>query len=175
MSATNRGAVRNPRDFYATPEAAFKPLLPYLPVYRRFYEPACGDGRLVRWLRDSGRECDGADLEPQDPAFPIRDFLKDTTPREFVITNPPFSIAEEFLKHALEFSPEVLFLLRLNFLGSVRRHELLNRQPPAAMFVLSKRPSFTGRGTDACEYAWIYWGKRFEGIFFPAVQNRSKP
>jgi len=27
------------------------------------------------------------------------------------------------------------------------------------MFVLSKRPSFTGKGTDATDYAWFVWDK----------------
>ena len=30
---------------------------------------------------------------------------------------------------------------------------------PTALHVLSKRPSFTGKGTDATDYAWYVWDK----------------
>lgn len=168
MSATNRGAVRNPRDFYATPELAFAPLLSYLPTAGVcFWEPACGDGRIVRWLRDSGRVADGADIEPQDSGFRKRDFLKDQTRRDFIITNPPFSMGLEFASHATACANEVLLLLRINFLGSVVRREWLRQHEPAAIFVITPRPSFTGGGSDACEYAWFYWGSRFRGVHHP--------
>lgn len=164
MSATNRGAVRNPQDFYATPEGAFRPLLDILPRDVDFWEPAQGDGRLVRWLQESGRRAAGADLSTGT------DFLKDRTGRDFIITNPPFSIVCQkdytgFLPHALDRSAEVMFLLRLNYLGGQYRRRFFLAHEPAAIFVLSKRPRFHGAsGTDACEYGWFYWGHRYHGI-----------
>ncbi len=169
MSATGRGAVRNAQDFYATPEVAFRPLLSILPTDVAYWEPAQGDGRLVRLLTESGRRAAGADLTTGT------DFLKDETRREFIITNPPFSIvclraskttiSGGFLPHALAHAPEVMFLLRLNYLGAVFRRDFFKANEPAALFVLSDRPKFHGAsGTDACEYAWFYWGQRFNGI-----------
>lgn len=169
MSATNRGAKRAARDFYATPEAAFRPLLNYLHFDVYFWEPACGDGRIVRWLLESGRRACGADLHPGNGCAIIRDFLTDPSRRQFIITNPPFSLALEFCNHALTHAPEVMMLLRLNFLASQLRRPWWAVHEPDALFVLSERPSFGknkhGRkGTDACEYAWFYWGSRFRGI-----------
>ncbi len=154
MSATGRGTNRDPKDFYATPHAAFAPLLDILPRDVAFWEPCAGDGRLISWLLASGRNADGSDLFPQplpasiDPeSSPIYDvdpvdYLKDTTPREFVITNPPFSVAFEMCQHALQHSDEFMFLLRLSFLESEERGEWLSAHEPAALFVLKKRPSF---------------------------------
>lgn len=158
MSSTNRGAVRNPADFYATPEAAFKPLLPYLPVTPDYWEPACGDRRLIWWLQDSGRTADGDDLNTG------YDFLKDQERRAFIITNPPFSLAHEFCQHALAYAEEVALLLRLNFLGSQKRRDWWRANEPTALFILSKRPDFTGGGGDSCEYAWFVWSARFNGL-----------
>ena len=162
MSATNRGALRRERDFYPTPESAFKPLLEkVLPVNVRFYEPARGDGRLVEWLRVSGRDAYGSDLAQ---GF---DFLKrkKSFQRDFIITNPPFSLAQEFVTHALTLSDDVMMLLPLGFLGSQKRRDWFVVNEPAALFVLSQRPSFTGDGkTDAADYAWFYWGNRWGGI-----------
>lgn len=160
MSSTNRGAVRKPADFYATPKEAFMPLLAYLPppCAVDYWEPACGDNRLITWLRESGRHADGSDLSLGT------NFLKDFTRRQFIITNPPFSLAQEFCQHALVYSEEVCMLLRLNFLGAQKRRDWWMAHEPNALFVLSKRPDFTGDGGDSCEYAWFYWGNRFRGI-----------
>lgn len=167
MSATNRGSERNPRDFYATPESAFAPILPLLPTDVDFWESAQGDGRLVRWLTSSGRRAAGADLVTGT------DFLADETRRDFIITNPPFSIVLRrdgtgFLPHALAHAPEVMFLLRLNYLGGQYRKAFFRQHEPAAIFVLSERPRFhSASGTDACEYGWFYWGPRWSGIRHP--------
>jgi hypothetical protein len=169
MSATNRGTERNAQDFYSTPESAFKPLLEFLPYDVDYWEPAQGDGRLVQWLTSAGRRAAGADLSQGT------DFLKDTRRRQFIITNPPFSIVclrgefagveGGFLPHALSLAPEVMFLLRLNYLGARYRRDFFRAHEPSAIFVLSERPRFHGAsGTDACEYGWFYWGKRWRGI-----------
>ena len=161
MSSTHRGAERNPRDFYATPESAFKPVLQYLPRKPRYWEPAQGDGRLVRMLQSSGRRAAGADLATGT------DFLKDNRRREFILTNPPFSLAFEFLEHSLELAPEVMLLLRLNFLGSSKRRDFFRLNEPNAIFVITPRPSFSRGGNDSCEYGWFYWGRRYQGIKHP--------
>jgi hypothetical protein len=161
MSATCRGAKRHDADFYVTPESAFKPLLSFIPLVGQVWEPACGDGRLIKWMLENGLGADGNDLSNG------YDFLKDVTPREAIVTNPPFSLALEFCDHALDCSLDVFMLLRLNFLASKKRQEWWRRNPPAALFVLSERPSFTDNGkTDATDYAWFYWGKIHKGIFF---------
>lgn len=191
MSATNRGAKRTPRDFYATPESAFKPLLPILPRGSTYWEPACGDGRIIRWLEADGFHASGSDLVHG------WDFFKDTTQRDFILTNPPFSVAHGFCEHALPHAREVMFLLPLNFLGSLKRRQWHQRNEVNALFPLADRPNFamhvkcadcghseyfpieTKRPkacsscasheisistSDSNEYAWFYWGRRFSGI-----------
>lgn len=158
MSSTNRGAVRRDADAYMTPREAFMPLLLHLHRDVAYWEPACGDGRLIRWMREDGLEADGADLNSG------YDFLKDATVRQAIITNPPFSLALEFCDHARRHAPEVLMLLRLNFLGAKKRYQWWRRNEPSAIFVLSERPDFTGGGGDSCEYAWFAWGIRYSGI-----------
>lgn len=182
MSATNRGTVRDEKDFYATPRAAFAPLLDILPPtlppdcadnLSGYYEPCAGDGRIIRWLRESGRHADGADLFPQfsHHAYPLTpvDYLKDETPRQFVLTNPPFGIAFEMCQHAKKHAREFMFLLRLSFLESDERGEWLSANEPSALFVLKKRPSFVmacrcskasirddgNPYTRGCKHSWI--------------------
>ena len=194
MSATGRGAVRNEHDFYATPEDAFKPLLPTLRSVQAdwFWEPACGDGRLCRWMNEAHLQARGNDL------IAGYDFLQDEADYPCIITNPPFSLAFEFCQHAVNHAGHVFLLLRLNFLASGRRRSWFVEHEPDALFILSDRPGFVmacrcglnkrhrwtlpigsqrpkqcpecGHGkvivstSDACEYAWYYWGRSHRGI-----------
>lgn len=48
------------------------------------------------------------------------------------------------------------FLLRLNWLASQKRAFWLRKNTPS-VYVLPKRPSFTGKGTDATDYCWAVW------------------
>lgn len=160
MSSTNRGSIRNPKDFYPTPDFSFKPLLPHLDRRGIFWEPAKGDGRLVRWMIEFGLEADGDDIETGC------DYLDDNTPRHTVITNPPFSFAFEFCKNAISTAQNIYFLLPLNFLGSQKRKDWFENHEPQSIFILSKRPSFRPDGrTDSNEYGWFYWGNRHIGIW----------
>lgn len=73
------------------------------------------------------------------------------------------------MKKSLELAPEVLLLLPLNFLGAFYRKEFLSAHEPAALFVITPRPSFGKnkhgkKGTDSNEYAWFYWGPRWRGV-----------
>lgn len=158
MSSTNRGSKRADADAYFTPEPAFRPLLPHLKGGIDIWEPASGDGRLIRWLREAGHDADGDDLNNG------YDFLKDNRVRGCILTNPPFSLALEFCNHARRHAPEVIMLLRLNFLGAQKRYDWWRNNEPSALYILSERPDFTGGGGDSTEYAWFCWGVRYSGI-----------
>lgn len=179
MSATGRGARRKKRDFYETPAWCTHAILGYLVKHtwiedRSFIsalEPACGSGAISDVLLSTFNHriklCE-FDLSPKGnakkrAAFRLN-FLK-TSPTagyDLVISNPPYSLAEEFIKHSLRWvhdDGKVAMLLRLNFLESQKRASWLRQHTPD-VYVLPRRPSFTGGGTDATAYAWMVWHKR---------------
>jgi hypothetical protein len=87
---------------------------------------------------------------------------------DLVIGNPPYEHAEEFIRHSLfrlSKRGEMIFLLRLAFLASHSRGAGLWREsPPMIVYVLGKRPSFTGNGkTDATDYALFHWRAGYTG------------
>lgn len=51
----------------------------------------------------------------------------------------------------------LIFLLRTNFLESEKRFKWWQEHPLSGLYTLHKRPSFTGRGTDATSYSWFVW------------------
>lgn len=83
---------------------------------------------------------------------------------DFIITNPPFSLALEFVvKAVVETRTTTAMLLPLNWLGTEDRNEFLRHRTPD-VYVLPDRPSFTGCGTDSVTYGWFVWPRgREEG------------
>jgi hypothetical protein len=80
------------------------------------------------------------------------------------VSNPPFSQADKMVFKTVNYLKEqpqgglAAFLLRLNWLGSLKRTPWLQKNPPDKLLIMTPRPSFTGKGTDATEYAWLIWG-----------------
>ena len=170
MSSTNRGAERRIDDAYMTPPWCVRRLLEvWRPRPGLKVEPAAGAGSIVRAI--GGDDWLTYDVQPvpagaaQLPgAHTTVDFLEfaahhcDTNVFS-VITNPPYSLAEEFIRACSEAYPdaELAFLLRLGFLASARRLGLWRDVGTPSVYVLPNRPSFTGKGTDSADYAWFVW------------------
>jgi hypothetical protein len=171
MSATNRRAVRRAYDFYETPEEVTREFLfeYFEGDFHVILEPCAGSGKMVKVLRDrfplawieANDIRDGPPIPYANKRYTL-DFLKmlkGDANYDLIFTNPPYSLAEEIITHALETwsKATVVMLLRLNFLGSQKRKPFWDKHPVSEIYVLSKRPSFTGKGTDATEYAWFVW------------------
>lgn len=119
-------------------------------------------------LSEEGLQCSGIEIDAGRAELcrnkklicETGDFLASQQARQadrVILTNPPYKLGREFIEKSLAIAPVVVMLLRLNFLGSQKRAGF-HRAHPADIYVLPKRPSFTGKGTDATEYAWFVWG-----------------
>ena len=179
MSATNRGTKRNEADFYATPLEtvyAILDVLPDLNEVKFILEPSAGNGNIIKALRSRDihgfcieamefREEEKENLEELADVVTIGNFLTDDTKHskyDLIIGNPPYSLAKEFIDKSLELlapGGRLIFLLRTNFLESKKRFEWWQDKLPNGLYVLNKRPSFTGKGTDATSYSWFIWQK----------------
>jgi hypothetical protein len=135
-------------------------------------EPACGAGHMVKVLKDYFGDVAYSD------AFnyrfgPLQDFLvhpHQTNSYDWVITNPPFRLAEEFVLRAISLARVgVAILARTVFLESVGRYEaIFERLPPTKFAQFCERvPMLRGRldrhGTTATGYAWFVWEKEMMG------------
>jgi len=145
--------TRNEYDFYPTPNWCFEKLPIDFSNYGSALEPCAGDYRIADFLVEKGLRTDTCEIQLGDDFFDYEGSV------DLVFTNPPFSLAQEFIKKALKHADTVIMLLRLNFLGSQKRNKFWIENEPDALFILSKRPSFTGKGTDSAEYAWFVWQK----------------
>jgi hypothetical protein len=129
-------------------------------------EPACGRGYMVQPLAEYFRQVDGFDAYHYGFA-PIRDFLTypyEARSHDWVVTNPPFRLAEEFVLRAMTVARVgVAILARTVFLESVGRYDRIFRQRPPSKFAqfTERVPMVKGRldqaATTATGYAWFVW------------------
>lgn len=179
MSATNRGAVRRESDFYATPIESVYSFLDNFDGINptdHILEPSAGNGAILSALRSRGfhNRITAVELreEEKDLYFFADeviycDFLTMETDRRYdvIIGNPPYSLAQEFINKSLSLlrpGGKLIFLLRTNFLESEKRFKWWQDKIPSGLYTLHKRPSFTGKGTDATSYSWFVWYKSGE-------------
>jgi hypothetical protein len=168
-------------DLYETPPEATHALLAVESLPHHLWEPAAGRGAIVKVLRAAGHEVIASDLvdygEPTH--FARRDFLFDQSAPEkceAIITNPPYKLATEFAAHALNLCPKVIMLLRLAFLESVRRNDILDSGQLARVHLFRQRlpmmhrDGWNGkRNSSAIPFAWFVWDTAHCG---PTVLSR---
>lgn len=176
ISATNRGAERKPSDFYATPIEVIENLLHnYNLPNGNILEPSAGNGNIVSAIKNMDKSRLVTALELREEEYNnltqiadeviTQNYLEWDTNRKFdvIIGNPPYSLALEFVNKSLELLSDqgvLIFLLRTAFLESKSRYEFWQNNQLSGLYTLSKRPSFTGKGTDATSYSWFIWDKR---------------
>jgi len=179
MSQRESGYARKERDLYETPEWVTEALLPHiesLSVNGLIWEPACGEGHMLRPL---GRyfEVYGTDIRDEVDGGGV-DFL--ATPPCFksvadcIITNPPYDRSREFIEHALRLMEpvggQVAMLLRTDYDHAKTRSHLFRDCPAfAKKVVLTKRivwfepePGVKGK-SPSFNHAWFVWSWRHEG------------
>lgn len=168
---------RKPADLYPTPEDCTYSLLPYiaplLPPNAYVLEPACADGQMVRPLREFGYNVTGYDLRPDVLGgeggvdfLDAKKFPKPIVPFDAVITNPPFSAAEEFIYRALEIAPVAVMLLKAQYWNTKGRRRLFRKTRPLMELNLTWRPAFLAdeRGkSPLMDCMWIVWQRGHTG------------
>jgi len=143
-------------DDFQTPRQALKPLLPFLKKEWLIWECAEGKGNLTKEFMRLGYRTIGTDL-----LFGY-DFLK-WQPDKFdcVITNPPYSLKQDFLIRAYSLNKPFAFLLPLTTFETTKRQELFKNYG-VEVILFDKRINFetpSGRGSGSWfAVAWFTWG-----------------
>lgn len=129
-------------------------------------EPACGVGHMAKVLREYFAEVRCSDIHPYGYGD-VGDFIQApcaANSTDWVITNPPFRLAEDFILKALKVARHgVAMLTRTVFIESVGRYERLFRETPPTKFAqfTERVPMVKGRldqkASTATGYSWIVW------------------
>jgi hypothetical protein len=167
-------------DFYETPAVAVEALLRVEDIPRFVWEPACGGGSIVEILRARGRTVMATDIQNAgcyDSRFGI-DFLMELRAPigcECIVTNPPYKLADEFVRHAVALVPMTVMLLRFNYLEGTGRSDIIDRQLARVHLFRNRLPmmhrkDWAGpRATSMVAFAWFVWLRGHTG---PITLNR---
>lgn len=169
-----RAELKNSLDDFPTPPWATRALVEHVINSKaslaamKCLEPACGRGHMAVALADYFDEVVAHDVF--DYGFgSVADFFKTQHPDQsfdWVITNPPFKLGEEFIRRSMKIARHgVAMLARTVFIESVGRYErLFKSNPPSRFAQFTERvPMVKGRvdkkASTATGYAWLVWEK----------------
>jgi len=174
LQSSHHHADRGLDAYFSPPEAVFSLLrieASHLPKY--IWEPAAGDGAIVRPLQDAGFRVVASDIADYGLANCTIgvDYLsaKPLPGVEGIVTNPPYKLAMRFAEKALRETRYLALLLRTNFLESTSRLPFFRKHEPARIWISSRRlPMMHRHGwkgprapSNTC-FAWFVWDARSE-------------
>lgn len=137
----------NPDECY-TPEYAIFPLLPYLNKNWRIWDSAWWSGRLAEHFKKQGFVVVGEDN---------LDFLDENLDCDCIITNPPYSKKDDFLRRAFEIGKPFAFLLPLTTLEGIKRGKMF-KDNNIQLIIPNKRINFeipSGKKSSWFATAWF--------------------
>lgn len=163
-------------DFFPTPpwatralcEHVLRPISPVDLEQYRVWEPACGIGSMASPLGEYFKDVFASDVHDYGYGQ-HHDFLQPYLPfgigggSDWIITNPPFRIAQQFTERALSVARVgAAMLVRTAFLEGCSRFEFFHRRPPAIVAQFAERvPMVKGRldrkASTATSYCWLVW------------------
>ena len=160
----NTNKRRSKSDFYQTPYNITRRLLEVEKFKGRILEPASGAGAIKAILKEAGYD----DVTAYDLLLNGKDFLTETRKFDAIITNPPFSLAKEFILKACEVAPRFAFLLPLNYLhGKERLDEIYSREILEKIYIFVRYPLLSREirsdgkyDTGMMVYAWYIFDTR---------------
>lgn len=163
---------RAPNDFYPTPPEPIRALLSVerarLAEFDAVWEPAAGDGALVRELQRAGLDTFASDLVDRGCGAAIRSFYDfSAAPCAAMLTNPPFAEINwrdgrgRWLTHALDALKleYMALLLSWSWPGAGGLAPLWRKFPPARVYLMRWKIDFTGQGAPPMLNGWFVWDR----------------
>jgi hypothetical protein len=182
------GLEREADDFYPTPPEPIRALLAAeqsrLLDFDRIWEPAAGDGTMIREIEAIGLRAVGSDLVDRNCGVLIRSFYDFDAPLSpAIVTNPPFAECNwrdgkgRWIEHALDtLGVEYMaLLLSWSWPGAGGLSGLWHRFPPARVYLMRWKIDFTGQGAPPMLNGWFVWDRKHDGETVLRMMDRSNP
>lgn len=164
-------------DFFPTPpwatRALFVHVLPHLGIgggrIGIAWEPACGEGHMAEPIAEFAEHVIASDVHDYGYGESGVDFLGGLLEAparncKWIITNPPFVVADRFAVRAFQIADDgVALLLRTQWIeGGDRYRDIFSVRPPTVFAPFVERvPMEKGRwdpdGSSATSYSWFVW------------------
>lgn len=136
---------KNHSDELFTPDSIFDLISPYLSKSKIIFEAAVGSGKLRDKMEKEGYEVTTSN-----------DFFNEFPDYDILITNPPYSLKDQFLTEAYKRGKPFAMLLPITALEGKERQKLYKKYGIQILFPL-KRTDFNGKGSPWFYTAWFCW------------------
>jgi hypothetical protein len=163
--------VRDKHDFYVEPEWVSRRLFE-VESFESVWDPSCGSGRIVQSARLHGIPALGTDIVRRSKycSKAVDFFTIRHVARRSIVSNPPFAVAEAWVRHALGLVDRVdgklALLLPSNWIQGNARSRWLSKTPLVRVYFICPRPSMPPgylalskapprNGTT--DYGWFVW------------------
>jgi hypothetical protein len=167
---------REKDDFYPTPPEPTRAFLhaeiDRLRAFGTIWEPAAGDGAMVREMESVGLTVRASDLVDRGCGADIRSFYDfPVAPAGAIVTNPPFQECgwgngkARWLYHALDTLGVEYMALLMNwsFPGAGGLAPFWAKFPPARVYLMRWKIDFTGQGAPPMLNGWFVWDRAWKG------------
>lgn len=161
---------RKNADWFITPDYATRAMLERELFPRVVWDGCCGSGEMAEEIARAGYMVQASDLHDRGYGKGGIDFLMERTAwAPGIIMNPPFNLATQFARHAVEVlrPRKAALLLQLSFLEGMEREAWFQRFPPSRIWVFSDRQMMwpgdlplSARRADArgqVAFQWMVW------------------
>lgn len=181
LAGGNSTTEKADNDFYSTnPETIKEFMEEFNGAFEMIdvvWENACGDGNISEVLKEYFDDIVvSTDLVDRGYGIGGIDFLNTyfNPNADLIITNPPFSLINDFIVKGLEKTNRYLvYLCKIQMLETVKRKSILENSPLKYVYVHSKRQSTWKNGepldpngkpwsTTMC-LCWFVWDKEYKG------------
>lgn len=156
-------------DELYTPEYAISPLLKYLPKDKIIWECTdFGSSNITKVLKKNGFQV----VSTHKKDF---DFLKDTADFSFdiILTNPPYSLKNQFLQKCYEYKKPFCLLLPITSLEGIERGKMF-REYGVELMVLDKRCNFiydNSKKNNWFNTSWFCWNILPSKLIFESLEK----
>lgn len=161
---TNRSSdKRSKSDYYPTPCECTQALIDFMRFDKSTVvcEPACGNGHISMVFENNGYKVISTDINHYGFESETEDFLASNGKQcDWIITNPPFSLSEQFVKKCLELKKPFALLLKSQYWHSKKRLSLFLEHKPMFVLPMTWRPDFEfGKkgGAPTMDCIWTVW------------------
>jgi len=171
FSANNATGKRKKSDFYETPYTLTRKFLDveYFDKSLSVCEPACGGGAITKVLKEYWEDDKITAYDKET------NFLWDYNEYNSIITNPPFSLAFEFIQKAKQLAKtKFALLLPLSYLHGKKRYDEIYSDKTYGLekvYVFTRYPMLgealreDGKyNTGMMVYAWYIWTNGYSGL-----------
>ena len=158
MAGGNPADGREEDDFYPTPWEPTEAFLDEVTFDGIVHENACGDGAMAKQIAARGYEVRASDLVNRGYGVRRNFFTIKKPVAHNLMSNPPWNLAEEFIRHGLSLNPrKMAYLLKASYFHAASRIPLFNEHPPSTIYPLTWRIDFKNKGRPVIECAWYLW------------------